>query len=97
MLIEEHVSVCKEPQVELFTARSTASAERALLIIHGGPDWDHTYLREPLVELAGPTGSSSRTCAAAADRPSALPDDEYNADAVVSDLVALLDTLTCRG
>lgn len=93
MSIEEHVSVCEDPQVELFTARTTASTERALLIIHGGPDWDHTYLREPLVDLAQThllVFADLRGCGRST---LGLPDHEYNADAVVSDLISLLDTL----
>ena len=93
MLIEEHVPVCEDPQVELFTARSHGPAERALLIVHGGPDWDHTYLREPLVALARThllVFADLRGCGRST---LALPDHEYNADAVVRDLVSLLDSL----
>ncbi len=85
--------MCKDPQVELFTARSTGPAERALLIIHGGPDWDHTYLLEPLVDLADThllVFADLRGCGRST---LSLPDDEYNADAVVSDLISLLDKL----
>lgn len=45
---ENHVVVSAEPDVRLFVAQSQGPAERPLLVIHGGPDWDHSYLREPL-------------------------------------------------
>ena len=53
MLTETIVAVSADPRVELLVAQSPGPAGRALLVIHGGPDWDHTYLREPLSELAG--------------------------------------------
>jgi pimeloyl-ACP methyl ester carboxylesterase len=93
MLIEEHVPVCKDPRVELFTARSTAAAERALLIIHGGPDWDHSYLLEPLVDLAQThllVFADLRGCGRST---AGLPDQAYNPDAAATDLLALLDVL----
>lgn len=39
--------------VDLFVAWADGPADRTLLVIHGGPDWDHSYLREPLDALAG--------------------------------------------
>lgn len=39
--------------VTLFMAISAGPASRTLLVIHGGPDWDHTYLRAPLSRLGG--------------------------------------------
>jgi pimeloyl-ACP methyl ester carboxylesterase len=86
------VVVSTEPAVSLFVAVSTAPADRTLLVIHGGPDWDHTYLREPLAGLAGSRlvlpdlrgcGRSTR----------GLADNQYTPDAVVGDLTALLDAL----
>ncbi|UVS81039.1 alpha/beta fold hydrolase [Actinokineospora sp. UTMC 2448] len=35
--------------VELFVAGRPGHSP--LLVIHGGPDWDHTYLRTPLHDL----------------------------------------------
>ncbi|WP_067128765.1 alpha/beta fold hydrolase [Microtetraspora malaysiensis] len=93
MFSEIMVSVSAQPRVELFVARTAGPAERTLLVIHGGPDWDHSYLRVPLGELSGRhrvvlpdlrgCGRSSRD----------LPDDQYTPDAAVGDLVALLDAL----
>jgi pimeloyl-ACP methyl ester carboxylesterase len=50
---ESHTAVSADPAVRLFVAQSQGPANRALLVIHGGPDWDHSYLREPLNRLAG--------------------------------------------
>jgi pimeloyl-ACP methyl ester carboxylesterase len=93
MLIEERVPVCKDPRVDLFTVRSTAPVERALLIIHGGPDWDHTYLLEPLVGLAEThllVFADLRGCGRST---TGLPDEAYNPDAATTDLLTMLDVL----
>ena len=53
MLVERTVRVSEDPVVELFVAeRDQNAGDRPLLILHGGPDWDHSYLREPLLQLA---------------------------------------------
>ncbi|GIH16360.1 alpha/beta fold hydrolase [Rugosimonospora africana] len=91
MFNETMVRVCHDPLVMLFVASTAGPAERALLVIHGGPDWDHSYLREPLSQwgdrcrillpdLRG-CGRSTRD----------LSKEEYTWDAMVADLVALLD------
>lgn len=93
MLIEEHVTVSEEPRVELFTARSTGPAARALLVIQGGPDWDHSFLLEPLVKLAEShllVFADLRGCGRST---AGLPDQAYNPDAATADLVKLLDAL----
>jgi pimeloyl-ACP methyl ester carboxylesterase len=97
MFTETIVEVSTEPRVELFVARSGGPADRALLVIHGGPDWDHTYLRDPLAEMAGRIqlimpdirGCGRSTCG--------LASDYYTPEAVVSDLAVLLGQLglTC--
>lgn len=53
MFVEDVVAVSADPLVELFVAATPGPVDRTLLVIHGGPDWDHSYLREPLNELAG--------------------------------------------
>jgi len=92
-MTETRVRVAAHPDVELFVAQSAGPADRALLVIHGGPDWDHTYLREPLVQvgdryrlvLPDLRGCGRSTCG--------LSPDQYTPDAAVADLVGLLDTL----
>ena len=91
MLIESLVPV--SPEIELFVAQSNGPADRTLLVIHGGPCWDHSYLREPLVDLAGRhrlVFSDLRGCGRSTQ---GLPDDQYTPDAVVDDLTRLLDVL----
>jgi pimeloyl-ACP methyl ester carboxylesterase len=90
---ERHVAVSADPDVSLFVAQSRGPADRALLVIHGGPDWDHSYLREPLDRLAGRhrlilpdlrgCGRSSR----------GLGNGRYTPDAAAGDLAVLLDAL----
>ena len=53
MFTETAVTVPADPHVELFVAQSPGPKDSVLLVIHGGPDWDHTYLREPLAQLGG--------------------------------------------
>jgi pimeloyl-ACP methyl ester carboxylesterase len=58
-----------------------------------GPCWDHSYLREPLVDVAGKhrlVFSDLRGCGRSTR---GLPDDQYTPDAVVDDLTRLLDVL----
>jgi pimeloyl-ACP methyl ester carboxylesterase len=91
VFFESAVRVAADPDVTLFVAETRGSAEPPLLVIHGGPDWDHSYLREPLDQLAGRRrvllpdlrGCGRSTCG--------LPDDQYTWDLVVADLLALLD------
>jgi pimeloyl-ACP methyl ester carboxylesterase len=93
MFAETQIDVSERPHVALLVAQSPGPGDSALLVIHGGPDWDHTYLRDPLSQLAGRyrlvmpdiRGCGRSTCG--------LPADQYTPDAVVADLVALLDLL----
>jgi pimeloyl-ACP methyl ester carboxylesterase len=60
------------------------------LVVHRGPDWDHTYLRDPLCRLPGVVLPDLRGCGRSTR---GLLSHRYTWDAVVSDLLALLDTL----
>jgi pimeloyl-ACP methyl ester carboxylesterase len=77
--------------VDLFVARTAGPADRTLLVIHGGPDWDHSYLREPLADLAGEHRLIMPDLRGCGRSTSGLADDQYTPDAVVADLLALLD------
>ncbi|NUW43662.1 alpha/beta hydrolase [Nonomuraea rhodomycinica] len=93
MFAESMVAVSHLPAVELFVAQAGGPADRTLLVIHGGPDWDHTYLRTPLDQLAGHhqlimpdlRGCGRSTCG--------LLDDQYTPAATTRDLIALLDAM----
>lgn len=93
MLSEQYVSVSDDPPVRLFTAASAGPSERTLLVIHGGPDWDHSYLREPLIKLADTVHLLFADLRGCGRSTIGLPDGAYTPDAAVADLLALLDAL----
>jgi pimeloyl-ACP methyl ester carboxylesterase len=81
--------------VELFVARRLPAGPDTLLVIHGGPDWDHTYLRAPVAQLRNRQLllPDLRGCGRSTG---GLADDAYTPDLAVADLIALLDTLDVR-
>ena len=93
MLTESLVAVSADPRVELLVAQSPGPVSRALLVIHGGPDWDHTYLREPLSELGGQHRLVLPDLRGCGRSTRGLPSGCYTPDAAVGDLLALLDRL----
>ncbi|MFE3546915.1 alpha/beta fold hydrolase [Nocardia sp. NPDC059177] len=60
-------------------------------MIHGGPDWDHTYLRRPLVRLAGRHRLLFPDLRGCGRSVRALPPSAFDPDAVVGDLLTVLD------
>jgi pimeloyl-ACP methyl ester carboxylesterase len=60
-------------------------------MVRGGPDWDHSYLREPLSELDGQHRILLPDLRGCGRSTGGLPDDQYTWDLVVADLLALLD------
>jgi pimeloyl-ACP methyl ester carboxylesterase len=90
---ERRVAVSAEPAVRLFVAQSEGPADRALLVIHGGPDWDHSYLREPLDQLAGQHRLILPDLRGCGRSTRGLDDGQYTPDAAAGDLPALLDAL----
>ncbi|SEG91958.1 alpha/beta hydrolase fold [Nonomuraea solani] len=91
MMTESLVRVSTDPVVDLFTARTTTAPGPALLVVHGGPDWDHTYLTEPLARLPRQVVFADLRGCGRSTR--GLPDGAYTPDAATRDLVALLDAL----
>ncbi len=90
---ERHVVVSAHPAVSLFVAQSQGPADRALLIIHGGPDWDHSYLREPLDRLAGRHRLILPDLRGCGRSTRGLGDGHYTPDSATGDLAVLLDAL----
>jgi pimeloyl-ACP methyl ester carboxylesterase len=73
-------------ETEIFVAWQEWPEDRALLVIHGGPDWDHSYLRDPLAQLGCQLLLPDlRGCG----RSGRVP--EYHPDGVMGDLVRVLD------
>ncbi|AUG82177.1 proline iminopeptidase [Kitasatospora sp. MMS16-BH015] len=85
--------VASEPPVELFVARSRNSRREPLLVIHGGPDWDHTYLRTPLSRLADRRMVILPDLRGCGRSTRGLTDEHYTPKAATEDLAALLDAL----
>jgi pimeloyl-ACP methyl ester carboxylesterase len=92
-LIERMVMVQTRPRVELFVAELPGPRDNTCLIIHGGPDWDHSYLLDPLIELAGMHRLLFVDLRGCGRSTKGLGDAAYTPEAATSDLVALLDRL----
>lgn len=93
MFCESAVTVSADPAVELFVAETPVPTGNALLVIHGGPDWDHTYLREPLSRLAGRHRVILPDLRGCGRSTRGLADSQYTPAAAAGDLAALLDSL----
>jgi len=91
MFTESHLQVAQDPAVTLWVAEAAGPLHQTLLVIHGGPDWDHTYLREPVNQLAGQHRVLLPDLRGCGRSTRGLPDDLYTWDAVVADLLTLLD------
>ena len=93
-LTESLIRVCADPVVDLLVAQSAGPADQALLVLHGGPDWDHTYLVEPLSDLGGRYRLVMPDLRGCGGSTRGLADDQYTPDAAVDDLITLLDRLS---
>ena len=87
----EFVTVQESPEVTLFCSALGPPDGTPLLVVHGGPDWDHSYLRQPLDRLGRPVllpdlrgcGRSTR----------GLGPDGYSFESAADDLLTLTDRL----
>jgi pimeloyl-ACP methyl ester carboxylesterase len=82
--------------VRLFAAIAAGPVDKTLLVIHGGPDWDHTYLRDPLSRLAGSYRLVLPDLRGCGRSVTGLAAERHTPDAAVADLVALLDRVGAR-
>ena len=80
-LTESLIRVCADPVVDWLVAQSAGPADRALLVLHGGPDWDHTYLVEPLSDLGGRYRLVMPDLRGCGGWTRGLADDQYTPDA----------------
>ncbi len=96
MLIERLVQVGDDPRVELFVGETAGDPDRTLLVIHGGPDWDQMYLREPLIGLAGDRRVVFADLRGCGRSTRGLPGPAYTPGAAVDDLAVLIDQLGGR-
>ncbi|HEV7656452.1 MAG TPA: alpha/beta hydrolase [Mycobacteriales bacterium] len=78
------------PGVDLYV-EDLAGPEPALLVVHGGPDWDHTYLLDPLARLAGERRVLLPDLRGCGRSTRGLPVGAYSWPAAAADLLALLD------
>ncbi|MFC7589738.1 alpha/beta fold hydrolase [Nonomuraea antimicrobica] len=87
MIYEEFVRVSRDPAVELFTVRAAESLGRdPLLVIHGGPDWDHAYLLDPLAKLADRHDVIFPDLRGCGRSTRGLPDDQYTPAAATAEV-----------
>jgi len=95
-LVLRERTVQVSPGVSLFVASTTGRADSVLLVVHGGPDWDHSYLREPLSQLADRHRVVLPDLRGCGRSSQGLAEADYTPDAVVGDLLALADELGAR-
>lgn len=92
-MAERRVTVSTQPRVDLFVTEIPGPPQQTLLVIHGGPDWDHSYLRRPLDELGGPRRVLMPDLRGCGRSTRGLGNDAYTPDLAVADLSRLLDQL----
>lgn len=80
-------------EVELYTACAGSADHPPVLVIHGGPDWDHSYLRQPLERLADSKRLLLPDLRGWGRSTRGLPINRYHPDLVVADLLTILDSL----
>ena len=77
--------------VEVVEGISKAAKAKDIVVIHGGPDWDHSYLRSaclPLAQLGRLIFFDLRGCGKSSSPKEAAA---YHMDELVKDLIGLLD------
>ena len=85
----EFVTVRERPEVSLFCSSLGPPEGTPLLVVHGGPDWDHSYLRRPLDLLGRPVVLPDLRGCGRSTR--GLGPGGYSFEAAAGDLVLLAD------
>jgi pimeloyl-ACP methyl ester carboxylesterase len=93
VITESVIRVAADPAIDLFLATMPGPPDKVLLVIHGGPDWYHSYLRVPLDRLAGTRRVLLPDLRGCGRSTSGLALADYSWDAAVRDLLGLLDAL----
>lgn len=93
MWAESLAAVSADPAVRLFVAQAGGRTGRVVLVIHGGPDWDHSYLRDPVDRLAGRCRLILPDLRGCGRSTRGLGADQYTPDTAAGDLAVLLDVL----
>lgn len=96
MLVERLIPVSDNPSVSLFVAETDGDPDRTLLVVHGGPDWDQMYLRDPLVRLVGERRVVFADLRGCGRSTRGLPGPAHTPAAAVADLVNLIGALGGR-
>jgi len=81
--------------VDLFvrTLRTEQSEEPPLVVIHGGPDWDHTYLLPGLMPVAARRHVILFDMRGCGRSTRDLASTEYQPEFVVGDIAGLVEAL----
>lgn len=90
---DRRVRVSEDPPIELYVRERPGPDDRTLLVVHGGPDWDASYLVEPLDRLPGGQRVLWPDLRGCGRSTRALAPEHCTWGAAVEDLVALLDAL----
>ena len=93
---ERLVRVSDGPVVDLFVTETGDGTGPPLLVIHGGPDWDQTYLHEPLIHLQDRRRVVFVDLRGCGRSTRGLPPDAYSPEAATRDLVALIMELLAQ-
>lgn len=90
------VTIASEPPVTLHTVTLPGESATPLLVVHGGPGWDHSYLRDPLDELSPERAVVYPDLRGSGRSAPGLPDARCLPEAMAADLPLLLDALSLR-